>query len=184
MITREEYYAEELVFVDECGINTHMARPVGYAPVGQRLFDSKPGTFTRNHTVLGALSLQGLRELMMVPGGTTIPVFMKFAEQILLPSLEAGTVVVLDNLAAHKNKRVVELFGDYGIHLLYTPPYSPEWNPIEWAWSKVKAHLRKVAARSLDALSDALVFAADLITPDDARNMILGCDYLLGETML
>lgn len=160
-----------------------MARAVGYAPVGQRLFDSKPGGYTQNHTVLGALSLRGLREVMMVQGGTTIEVFTLFAEKILLPELDVGTVVVLDNLAAHKSKTVVELFGDHGVHLLYTPPYSPQYNPIEWAWSKVKTFMRQAAARSLEELENVLVRAVDLITPQDALNMILGCDYLMPETI-
>ena len=79
---------------------------------------------------------------------------------------------------------MVELFGDHGYHLLYTPPYSPEWNPIEWAWSKVKTLVRRQAARSFEELLNALNFAASCVTPKDARNMILACGYLDIETLL
>ena len=177
LIAREDLDMRDLVFIDECGVNTGMARNYGYAPRGARLFDSKPSKYLPNHTVLGALSLDGLGALMTIQGGTSVEVFFAWVEQVLLPELDTNNIVVLDNLAAHKNKRVVELFGDHGIDLLYTPPYSPEWNPIEWAWSKVKNHLRKAAARCLDSLEDALVGAADLVTQDDAFNMITGCGY-------
>lgn len=87
---------------------------------------SRPGTYTKNYTVLGALHWDGLGELMMIEGGTSKEVFFEFAQRLLLPGVEPGQVVVLDNLAAHKSKEVVELFKDHGVHLLYIPPYSPE----------------------------------------------------------
>jgi transposase len=176
-VNRDGYEASELVFIDECGINIGMARAYGYKPIGERLFDSKPGVYSKNYTVLGALSLQGMQAMMVVEGGTTTEVFYEYARQILIPSIEVGSVVVLDNLSAHHSVKVRELFDEHGIHLLYTPPYSPEWNPIEWAWSKVKTFLRQYAARSLDALEDALVQAADLITPQDALHWIVACGY-------
>lgn len=184
LINRDEYHAQELVFVDECGINLQMAREVGWSKKGKRLYDSKPAEFRKNYTVLGALHWDGLKELMMIEGGTSSDVFYEFVRQVLLPNMEPGQVVVLDNLAAHKSKRTVELLGDHGIHLLYTPPYSPEWNPIEWAWSPVKTYLRRVAQRSLEGLETALVQAADLILPEHAQNMIRECGYHTPELSL
>ena len=172
-----EYEACDLVFLDECGINLHMTREVGWAPKGQRLFAKKPGSYAQNYTVLGAMGWQGLGALMTVKGGTSKEVFYQFVEQVLLPTLVAGQVVVMDNLAAHKSTQVVELLGEHGIHVLYTPPYSPEWNPIEWAWSKVKTFLRREAVRELDLLEDMLVQAVNSVLPSEAQNMILACGY-------
>ena len=177
LIKRDEYHVQELVFVDESGINVNMARKYGYSPRGQRLYGYKPGQFARNYTVIGALDIKGLSTVMMVNGGTTIEVFFEFARQMLIPTMEPGQVVVMDNLAAHRNKRVIELFHDHGIHVLHTPPYSPEWNPIEWAWSKVKTAIRASAARTLETLEIALKAAADSITPEDAANYFAACGY-------
>lgn len=174
---REEYDSNQLVFVDECGINIHMGRKVGYSPVNQRLYASKPGCYTQNYTILGSMSMQGIGALMSIKGGTSTQVFMEYARQVLLPELKVGQIVILDNLAAHKNKEVVKLFEEHGVELLYTPPYSPEWNPIEWAWSKIKTYLRQFAARDLESLEDALVQAADLLLPSHAYNMISACGY-------
>lgn len=161
-----------------------MARAYGYKHIGERLFDSKPGTYSKNYTVLGALSLQGMQAMMVIEGGTTTEVFYEYAKQVLIPTLKNGNIVVLDNLSAHHSSKVRKLFDEHGIHLLYTPPYSPEWNPIEWAWSKIKTFLRQYAARCLDALEDALVQAADLITLQDAIHWIEGCGYDVSGILL
>ncbi|MEM1009964.1 MAG: IS630 family transposase [Myxococcota bacterium] len=184
LVRRQEYDLEDLVFVDECGINLQMARLVGWAPKGQRLFDSKPGAYAKNYTVLGGMTQQGMEALMTIEGGTSSAVFYQFAQKVLLPQLQPGQVVVLDNLTAHRTQETRELFEEHGVHLLFIPPYSPEWNPIEWAWSKVKTFLRQYAARSLQALEDALVQAADLVSPQEATNMILECGYNPPETCL
>lgn len=161
-----------------------MARDYGYKKIGERLFDTKPRLYSKNYTVLGALRVQGMQSMMVIEGGTTSDVFYEYAKQILIPNIEVGAVVVLDNLSAHHTAKVRDLFDSHGIHLLYTPPYSPEWNPIEWAWSKVKTFLRQYAARSLDVLEDALVQAADLITPQDALHWIAACGYSEPDTLL
>lgn len=166
------------MFLDEAGINIRMAREYGYSKKGKRVFDFRSGQYARNYTVLGAMSHKGMGALMTVNGGTTKPVFIRYVKDVLLPTLKAGQVVVLDNLAAHKSQEVRKLFWDAGIEVIYTPPYSPEWNPIEWSWSKIKNFLRGYAARSLEALNSALVKAADLITPDDAYNWIQACGFM------
>jgi len=169
---------EDLVFIDETGINIHMARNYGYSPVGQRVFDSKPGEFTRNYTVLGALNHCGVGALMVVEGGTSVDVWRAFVEQVLLPTLRPGQILILDNLAAHKNETVKEMLAQSSIEVVHTPPYSPEWNAIELVWSKIKTYLRSRAERSLEALQQALVDAADLVTPQEAVNCIRACGYV------
>lgn len=164
-------------FVDEAGMNINMAREYGYSLRGKRLFDQRPRIFARNHTILGSLSTQGIGGLMTVEGGTSSEVFFHFASTELLPRMEAGQVVVLDNLAAHKSDLVTELFEDHGIHVLHTPPYSPEWNPIELAWSKIKSYLRAFAARSVEELDKASLKAVELVTAQEAQNWIRHCGY-------
>lgn len=155
-----------------------MARPVGYAPLGERLFDFKPKVFCKNYTLLGGMTRDGMVAAMTVEGGTSVDVFLTFVLKVLLPKVQVGQVIVLDNLAAHKNKRVVECLNDHGLHPLYTPPYSPEWNPIELAWSKLKNLLRTAAAHSFGALEEALRLALCQITPRNARRWIRHCGYL------
>jgi transposase len=155
-----------------------MAREVGYAPIGTRLFDKKPMARFLNYSVIGALSLTGLHDLMIIEGSVTTDVFVAYAENILKASVYPGQVVVLDNCSVHKTKCVTEWFQDHGCHLLYTPPYSPEWNPIEWAWSKVKTGIRRQRASSFEKLQDALALSASSVTTQDAQNMIAACGYL------
>lgn len=177
LLCLEELEVDDLVFLDESGINIQMARNYGYAPVGQRLFAFKSGQYAKNYTVLGALTAEGMGALMTVNGGTSIEVFHAFVEQVLLPTLRPGQTVVMDNLAAHKHPSIKKLLSEHGVDVLYTPPYSPQWNPIELAWSKIKTYLRSFAARSLEALQSALVDAADLVTPTDAIHWIQSCGH-------
>lgn len=173
----EEVDVEDMVFLDESGINLHMAREYGYSPKGKRVFDHKSGQFKKNYTVIGALTKNGVDALMVVDGGTTKNVFQAYVKEVLLPTLQEGQIIILDNLSAHKNPEIIEMLGEAGVEVIYTPPYSPEWNPIEWAWSKIKSFLRTFAARSLEDLSAALVQAADLVSSEDAINWFKACGY-------
>ncbi len=137
-----------LVFVDECGTHTSMARLRARAPKGERAYGRVPRNRGPNTTLLASMGAEGMGPCLAVEGSTTKAVFEAYVERVLLPSLSPGRVVVLDNLAAHKGERVRELIEERGCELLFLPPYSPDFSPIEEAFSKVKALVRKAAART------------------------------------
>src|SRR3712207_209850 len=143
---------ERLIFVDECGTHTSLAPIYGYAPRGERLYLSVPRTRGKNTTLLSSMTTEGMGPSLTVEGATTARVFETYVEKVLVPSLKEGQVVVMDNLSAHKAERIRELIEEWGCELLYLPPYSPDLNPIEEAFSKIKSRLRKAEARSREAL--------------------------------
>jgi transposase len=156
-LVAEEIVAERLVFVDECGTHTSLAPIYGYAPRGERLYLPVPRNRGKNTTLLSSMTSGGIGPSLAVEGTTTARVFETYVEKVLVPSLRAGQIVVMDNLSAHKPKRVRQLIEERGCELIYLPPYSPDLNPtIEEAFSKIKNLLRKVAARSKEALEEAL----------------------------
>ena len=138
---------EQLVFVDECGFHTSLAPLYGYSPKGKRLRLSVPRNRGKNTTLLSSMTLSGMGPSMAVEGSTTAEVFEAYVEHFLAPKLKPGQVVVMDNLSAHKPKRVMELIEGRGCRLLYLASYSPEYNPIEEAFSKIKNLLGKTGAR-------------------------------------
>ena len=145
----EKTSPERLVFLDECGTHTSLAPLYGYAPRGERLRLSVPRKRGKNTTVLSSMTLLGMGPTLAVEGATTASVFEAYVEQVLAPSLRKGQMVVMDNLGAHRPKRVRELIEARGCELLvYLPAYSPDYNPIEEAFAKIKSLLRKAAARS------------------------------------
>jgi transposase len=182
---REEYRAQvqptlapaDVVFLDECSSNAAMAREYGRAPAGQRVHDAKPVNYGNNLTILGALTLRGLEAVMTIPGATTGEVFLAFVQHVLCPVLRKGQVVVMDNLSAHKVAGVREAIEAVGARVLYLPPYSPDLNPIEPAWSKVKNYLRNVGARTIDTLVEAVAAAIRAVTPSDCRGWFQHCGY-------
>jgi transposase len=169
---------ERLVFVDEAGSHIAMTREFARAPRGTRVpVDAVPrnrGTVT---TILGALTTSGLEATMTVEGGTSGDVYVAFLEQVLVPKLRVGDLVVMDNAAAHKDARVREILERCGAKAIYLPPYSPDMNPIELAWSKLKVGLRSAKARTVDALNVAIAMGMTAITPDDARGWFHHCGY-------
>ena len=165
------------MFVDECGVATDMARRYGRAKGGRRARGAVPYGRWHRLTVLGALSLGGLAACMAIPGAADTDVMAAFVEQVLAPALKPGQVVVLDNLSVHRAPVVRRLVEAAGCTLRFLPPYSPDLTPIEPAWSKLKGRLRAAAARTVDALYDALAGAAGAITPDDARRYFRHCGY-------
>jgi transposase len=171
--------AEELVFVDESGITTKMTRLYGRAPKGQRVSEAIPHGRWKGMTILGALGATGIQAAMTVPAATDADIFGVFVEQVLAPTLRAGQVVVMDNLSAHKEERVRVSIEARGCRLLYLPPYSPDLNPIEPIWSKVKAHLRALKARTWDTLEQGVRAALETITAQDARGCFVHCSYAL-----
>lgn len=166
-----------LVFVDEMGAHTSLAPVYAYAPIGERAFFEVPRNRRMNTTLLSSLHPEGMGPSMAVEGATTREVFEAYVEHFLAPTLRPGQVVVMDNLGAHRPRRVRELIEGRGCELVYLPPYSPDFNPIEEAFSKVKHILRKIAARTKEALVGAMGRALDAIGAEDARGFFAHCGY-------
>lgn len=157
-----------LVFLDEAGCHISMTPTHGWAPRGERLYDHVPrnrGTVT---TMLGALTIGGLEAVMTIEGSTNSNVFHAFITEVLAPRLNKDDVIVLDNVSAHKNLKTKEFLENLGVTMLFLPPYSPDMNPIEECWSKVKEMLRRVSARTITTLDQAVAAAADAVKPEDA----------------
>lgn len=156
-----------------------MIRRYARARHGQRAVDHAPAGHWRRLTVLGALGLGGLEAVMTVPRATNAAVFLAFVERVLLPALRERphSIVVMDNLSPHKSARVLAAFAAAGVEVRFLPSYSPDLNPIEPCWSKIKTALRTVAARTLDALDEALPAVLDTISPQDAKGWFRHCGY-------
>ena len=165
-----EICAERLVFVDEMGTNISLAPLYGWSRRGERAFSSVPRNWGKNLTLLASMSLEGMGPCLAVEGSTTTKVFETYLEHLLAPTLQPGQVVVMDNLTSHKGSRVRELIEGRGCELLYLPPYSPDFNPIEEAFAKLKALLRKAEARSREMLIEAMGLALEALTARDARS--------------
>jgi transposase len=176
--------AERLVFVDEMGTHTSMAPIYAYAPVGQRAFFKIPRNWGKNTTLLASLNARGMGPSMAVVGATTSRVFETYLERVLAPALRPGQIVVMDNLGAHRPKRVRELIEERGCELLYLPSYSPDLSPIEEALSKVKHILRKIRARAKDALIEAMGVALGAVSARDARGYFTSCGYRIPAQQL
>jgi len=158
-----------------------MTRRYGWAPRPQRVSEAVPAGHWRTLTVLAALTLEGVLASMTIESPTDGDVFLAFLEQVLGPKLQPGHVVVLDNLGAHKVEGVRGLIESRGAQLLYLPPYSPDFNPIEQAWSKVKQLLRGAKARLLDQLEPAIARSIAAITPQNAQAFFRHCGYGVQE---
>ena len=165
-----EIDAEQLVFVDEMGANISLAPLYGWSRRGERAFSSVPRNWGKNITLLASMSRSGMGECLAVEGSTTTKVFETYIERVLVPSLREGQVVVMDNLSAHKGSRVRDLIEQRGCQLIYLPPYSPDFNPIEEAFAKIKALLRKAEARTHEMLIEAMGLALEALTARDARS--------------
>ena len=163
--------------MDESGANLSFCRLWARAPRGLRAFGSAPQSWGENITILSALSLRGILASMIVPGSTDSDVFLAYVEEVLAPQLWPGAVVLMDNLSPHKSSGVREAIEEAGARLLYLPPYSPDLNPIEHAWSKLKAYLRRIAARTYCRLSRAITAGLNLISPQDAHAFFSHCGY-------
>ena len=166
-----------LVFVDEMGTHTSLAPFYGYSPRGQRAFFKVPRNRGTNTTLLASMSLEGMGPSMAVEGSTNKEVFEVYVEHFLAPTLKEGQVMVMDNLSAHKGERARKLIEERGCQLLYLPPYSPDLNPIEEAFSKVKRLLRVIGARTKEALVEAIGKALDAVSVKDAKGFFTYCGY-------
>lgn len=169
--------ARRLVFVDECGANISLVPLYAWSRRGERAPAKAPRNWGKNVTLLSSMSLCGMGPSLTVEGPTTRGVFEVYLEEVLAPTLWPGQVVVMDNLSAHKGGRVREIIEGRGCELIYLPPYSPDLNPIEEAFSKIKNLLRKVAARSKEALEEALGWALSAVSSEDARGYFEHAGY-------
>lgn len=168
---------ERLIFVDECGTHTSLSAIYGYAPKGERLYLAVPRGRGKNTTVLSSMTLSGMGPSLAVEGATTARVFETYVEKMLVPSLRAGQIVVMDNLGAHRPKRIRELIEQQGCELLYLPAYSPDYNPIEEAFAKIKNLLRQATARTKEALVEAIGAALSAVSAADARGFFEHAGY-------
>jgi len=167
----------DLVFVDETGSQIAMTPLYAYAPRGQRAVGKVPRNYGASMTLMASLSLSGMGEAFVLDGAADAAAFEVYVEQLLAPSLHAGQVVILDNLSIHLGPRVRQAIEAKGCRLLFLPAYSPDFSPIEEAFSKVKSVLRRTGARTREALQEAIAQALDLITAQDARGWFLHCGY-------
>src|SRR5262245_6637507 len=156
-----------------------MTRLYGRAPRGERVLGSAPQNYGQNLTMLGALSCTGLDAVMTVEGATDADVFRAFVQEVLGPTLREGDIVVADNLSAHKAAGMQAVIAATGAWLLYLPPYSPDLNPIERCWSKIKTFLRAAKARRREALDEAVMRALATVTQADARAWLVHCGDVL-----
>ncbi len=168
---------DRLVFIDETWASTNMARTHGRALRGQRLRAPVPFGHWKTTTFVGALRRSGLVAPMVLDGPINRDAFEAYVEQILIPDLGPGDVVIMDNLSSHKGPRVRALIEAAGATVRFLPPYSPDFNPIEKAFSKLKAMLRKAAERTVDALWNAIGRLIDLFTPAECDNYFAACGY-------
>ena len=167
---------ERLVFIDETWTTTNMARLRGRAPRGERLRAAVPHGHWKTTTFVAGLRLGGVAAPFVLDGPIRVA-FEVYLERVLVPDLRPGDIVVMDNLSSHKGPRVRELIEAAGAHLLYLPPYSPDFNPIENAFAKLKALLRKAAERTLEGLWTAIGRLIDQITPTECANMFAAAGY-------
>jgi transposase len=168
---------EALIFVDETGASTKMARRYGRAPRGERLRMAVPHGHWMTTTFVGGLRLSGMTAPLVIDGPMTGTWFETWVSQALAPTLRPGDVVILDNLPAHKSAAARAAIEAKGARLLFLPPYSPDFNPIENAFAKLKALLRRAAARTVDDLWRAIGAAIDTFTPDECANYFSAAGY-------
>jgi transposase len=166
-----------LVFIDESGAKTNMTRLYGRCKSGERLFDSTPHGRWETTTMIASLRLDGAAAPMVIEGATDGAVFRAYVKHVLVPTLREGDIVVLDNLSSHKAADIEEMLNAAGASLWFLPPYSPDFNPIEKMWSKVKALLRAGKARCTEDLYALVAKALKTITNSDARGWFKSCGY-------
>jgi len=168
---------DKLIFIDETGASTKMARLRGWAAKGQRCRAAVPHGHWKTTTFTAGLRMDGISAPMLLDGPMHGHAFRAYVEQVLVPELRPGDIVIMDNLPAHKVAGVRETIEAAGARLLYLPPYSPDFNPIEMAFSKLKALLRKTAARTVDDLWDAVAQSLDAFTPNECANYFAASGY-------
>jgi transposase len=170
-----------LVFIDETGVHLGMTRLYGRAPIGERLYDSEaPGDRGKNISLIGGMSIDGLIATMSIVGSVNTDVFLFYIQEILIPQLWVGAIIVMDNLPVHHAVVVREAIEVVGAKVVFLPPYSPDLSPIELCWSKLKQLLRSAKARTSEALDQALTrIINDCISADDALGWFAHCGLFI-----
>ena len=168
---------QRLIFIDETGVSTKMARLRGRSLRGSRCLAAIPHGHWKTTTFVGGLRLDGMTAPVVLDGPMDGPAFLAWIEQVLAPTLAAGDIVVMDNLPAHKPDAVRTAIETRGAILRYLPPYSPDLNPIEMAFSKLKALLKKAAARTIEDLWNAIAQALPMLTAQDCHNYFAAAGY-------
>lgn len=166
-----------MVVVDEFGSNLDLCRRYARAPKGERAVASLPRNTPPNTTTISSMTMSGMGPALIIEGGVNQGVFETYLAQVLAPTLEPGQVVLVDNLSAHKSARAEAIVRAKQCVLLFIPPYSPDYSPIELAFAKVKEYLRSVGARTREALQTAIAEALSRITAEDARAFFRHCGY-------
>jgi transposase len=177
--TQPVHDASQYVYIDECGVTTDLLRRYGRSPRGSRLHDHAPCGHWETQTVIAALRVDGVSAPAVFDGPIDAVSFRAYVDQVLVPTLRPGDVVVLDNLAVHKQPDVRAAIEAVGAHLRFLPPYSPDFNPIEQAFAKLKAFLRAARPRTFDQVVALVAAALALFTPDECRNYIRHSGYRL-----
>ena len=165
------------MFIDESGAKSNLTRLWGRCPIGQRLVAKVPHGHWQTSTLISAIRLTGSFAPAVFDGPADTATFHAYVEQNLAPELQPGEIVIMDNLAAHKTPGIASAIQAAGASVLYLPPYSPDFNPIEAMWSKVKSHLRTAAARTFDTLCVAVNEALEQVTPSDCQGFFQNCGY-------
>jgi transposase len=173
----------QYVFLDECGVTTDLLRRYGRSPRGTRLLDHTPCSHWQTHTVVVGLRLDGLTAPAVFDGPIDNPTFRAYVEQVLVPTLRHGDVVVLDNLVVHKQPEIRAAIEGTGAHLRFLPPYSPDFNPIEQAFAKLKAFLRAARPRSFDQVCALIATALNLFTPTECANYVRHSGYCVATSL-
>jgi transposase len=173
----------QYVFLDECGVTTDLLRRYGRSPRGTRLRDHTPCSHWETSTVIAALRIDAVTAPAVFDGPIDTDSFRAYVEQVLVPTLRPGDVVVLDNLAVHKQPEVRAAIEAVGAQLRFLPPYSPDFNPIELAFAKLKAFLRAARPRNFDQVTTLMAIALELFTPAECANYIRHCGYRVAVQM-
>lgn len=167
-----------MIFLDESGVNTNMTRAYGRAKHDKRAVDSTILNTPTTTTILGAMRRNGDIRYTIYQGGTTAEKFKKYLKDILLPSMGTDDVIIMDNMRSHHAKIVKSLLDKNGIGYIYLPPYSPDLNPIEKVWSKMKAFLKKLKIQKAAQLPHGIKAALNTITPDNCKGWFHACGYM------
>lgn len=173
--------AERLIFVDESSTNVALTPRYARAPKGERAFGKAPRNWGKNVTLISSIGVEGMGASMSIEGSSDTDSFGRYMREVLAPRLKSGQIVLMDNLSVHTSGWVRELIEQRGCKLWLLPSYSPEMNPIEEAFSKVKAFLRKAKARTLEALFEATAQALEAISAEDARGYFEHCGYEMSQ---
>jgi transposase len=175
--------SSRLIYLDESGATTAMTRSRGRAEPGERVVDDVPQSHWSMTTMIAAMDLTGIVASLIFQGATDAEAFATYVEQVLAPKLQSGDVVVMDNLSSHKTERVKRAIEERGANVMLLPPYSPDLNPIEKVWSKVKTVLRGAAQRTVDALWDAIGGALETVTERDCHGFFASSGIPVAATL-